>query len=195
MNKAEAEQKLAESVTKKVINTIITKFTIKPIGQIAKAYYAPHVEVLTKLLVMEFKYDPKWVQITALRNAISEYRKQCQGFFEMLPPIRGKLSANPDMFYELDAVIRGGIDIALKCRDKVREVNQHLKIEKPMNLLDMVLGAGGEFTARNDLCDEVKGFIDLLDRIASYRDTWAGVQSHRKNLRLLMAQECTSTPF
>lgn len=197
---------VVESAIKKAIHIIIdnlTRFDDSGLWSKAyKAFYAPHIEIMVKLLSTELRYDHQWTQITQLRHLVDCYTDDLRRLLGQLPPVPSapvqQTVGTVNLFEVLDAGIRGTLNVIVSVTQKIKSVNEYLQIYRPKNVFDFVIGQNGNFTARNGLCDSARSLISVVERMADYRNSWSracGVPISRSEFRLGIQQECTDTRF
>lgn len=167
-----------------------------------KAFYAPQIKILTKLILTEFKYDPQWTEITRLRHEVDDYTRVMQDISRNIqdPPFgsRGHTAIGRKMLEIMDAMLQGNINLLNGCVKKTVEMNQLLEIHKPKNIFDLVMGVKTNGQARNGYCDSVKSLISITEDLAVKRNRWAaleGLMPKRTNFRQGMQDQCPETIF
>jgi hypothetical protein len=172
-------------------------------GKAYKAFYAPHITILSKLIVTELKYDHQWTVIVQLRASVDIYTRQLNDLLGRIdspkmngnyPPMEGRAFVDV-----LDAVVRGGLNVLFSCTERVKKLNKMLEIIRPSNQFDFVIGKHGNYTARNNLCDSIKELMKVVEEFADFRNSWArAVKMDLKETRInrgVLQDQCPKSLF
>lgn len=199
-----AEEKTVEKLCKSLLEILVShmgKFWVKGM----QTFYAPHIKVLSKLLVTELKYEGLYRFERKITSEVRNYREDMQNIVKGLPKIyQIDLRATSPKYTSvtlmniLDAWILGSKKVLTSIASSLGEVNRLLEIEKPRNLFDVVFGRESTYAARNDLCSETLDLVEETEKLIRYRNEWARVFNYGQmwpSLRAEVSKQCPSTPF